>query len=805
MKTVDVLSDRKARVALLLFLLCLLSGIVYWDFLTFNHLYLYKDIGSDTINGFYPLYVHLADYMRAEGWPGWSFNQGMGQNIFPHSIGDPFNLLVVMMGADYIAYGLIYVQVLKVFLAGILFYLYLRVLSLEPMAAIMGALFYAFSGFIILGGTWYIFSVDAVYFALLLYAFERYLKERVWVYFAVGVALVAAGMSFNLYLYAMFFLPYCLFRYYLCHGWQPKALLRFLLQLTALVVLGIGVSAVFLVANVQEMLNSPRVLGEVSLFDKLMDQPILRFEGFVHNITAVMRLFSSDLLGIGSQFRGWYNYLEAPMFYCGLLTLLLAPQVFVQLNGKQKIAYALFAVVFILPVIMPFFRHLFWAFSGEYYRLFSIFFALVFLFFGTHALSFILKTGRVHVGMLIATLVVLLAMLFSPYMLAVGVKVEVVDGDLALLVAVLLSVYTVLVLVLGLKSIKYRQAAQWGLLLVVCVELASFSWQTVNDRSILTAEEMESRAGYNDYSNEAVAAIKKVDLGFYRIGKTYSSGPAMHSSLNDGKVQHYFGTDSYHSFNQLNYIRFLDAVDIIGDGESATRWASGITDNPILASFSAVKYVLVKNTQHVQNLAKYGYQLVHKAGDVLVLQNPYYLPFGFTYDSYLSEEAFMSLSTSKKRIALMKTAVMKTIDGKVPSQLESFEPASIQSAYDSNAYIGDVRQRRADVFKINEFSHNLIKGEVALDQPKMLFFTLPFDVGWAATVNGEQVEIQQVNIGFSGVLLPSGKHSIELNYHLPYFTGSLIISIIFILGLLSVLWCGRTKPIMVKVMPALTE
>lgn len=789
MNATGALSNRNVRVALLLSLLCLLSGIVYWDFLIFNHLYLYKDIGSDTINGFYPLYVHLADYIRAEGWPGWSFNQGMGQNIFPHSIGDPFNLLIVLMGSEYIAYGLVYVQVLKVLLAGILFYLYLRVLSLEPMAAVMGALFYAFSGFIILGGTWYIFSVDAVYFALLLYAFERYLKERVWVYFTIGVALVAAGMSFNLYLYAMFFLPYCLFRYYLHYGWQPKALLYFLLQLMGLVVLGMGVSAVFLVANVQEMMNSPRVLGDVSLFDRLMDKPILRFEGFVHNITAVMRLFSSDLLGTGSQFRGWYNYLEAPMFYCGLLTLLLASQVFVQLNGRQRVAYALFAAVFILPVVMPFFRHLFWAFSGEYYRLFSIFFSLVFIFFSMHAFSVILKTGRVHVGLLVVTLVVLLAMLFSPYMLASGVKVEVVDGELIMIITALLLLYTILVI--GLRSEKFRQISQWGLLLLVCVEVTSFSWQTVNDRRIMTAEELESKVGYNDYSNEAVAAIKQKDSGFYRIGKTYKSGPAMHSSLNDAKVQGYFGVDSYHSFNQLNYIRFLDAVDIIGDGESATRWASGVVDNPILTSFSAVKYMLVKNESHVKNISRYGFKLVHKEGDVLVLQNPYYLPFGFTYDRYLSEEAFMSLSTSNKRVALMKTAVV--IDPTGVSPLALFDPKSIAPEYGADVYVGDVRQRRSDMFKISDFNHNLIKGEVVIEQPKMLFFTLPFDSGWVATVNGKPVEIQQVNVGFSGVLLPEGRHVVELRYHLPYFVGSLILSVASILVLLAFVWIGRSS------------
>ena len=76
----------------------------------------------------------------------------MGQNIFPQSIGDPFELLLVLMGSKHLAYGLVYVQVCKILLAGILFYLYLRVLMLAPLTAVIGALLYAFSGFMILGG-----------------------------------------------------------------------------------------------------------------------------------------------------------------------------------------------------------------------------------------------------------------------------------------------------------------------------------------------------------------------------------------------------------------------------------------------------------------------------------------------------------------------------------------------------------------------------------------------------------------------------------------------------------------------------
>ena len=85
----------RVYIIFLLALLGLLSLIVYWNFLTFNNLFLYEDIGSDKLNGFYPKYVHLADYLRTDGWPAWSFSQGMGQNIFPHSIGDPFELALI--------------------------------------------------------------------------------------------------------------------------------------------------------------------------------------------------------------------------------------------------------------------------------------------------------------------------------------------------------------------------------------------------------------------------------------------------------------------------------------------------------------------------------------------------------------------------------------------------------------------------------------------------------------------------------------------------------------------------------------
>ena len=82
-------------------------------------------------------------------------------------------------------------------------------------------------------------------------------------------------------------------------------------------------------------------------------------------------------------------------------------------------------------------------------------------------------------------------------------------------------------------------------------------------------------------------------------------------------------------------------------------------------------------------------------------------------------------------------------------------------------------------------------GMIELNQPGMLFFTIPFDPGWKAIVNGEPAELLRVNIGFSGLQLPAGKHAIELRYQLPYFKLSLAISILSIMSLILLFLRGR--------------
>src|SRR5215211_4686402 len=103
---------------ILLALLTITSFFVFKDFIFLNKIYLYKDIGSDSINANYPHGFQVAQYINHESFiPKWSFYQGMGQNILPFSITDPYYLVLMLFGENNLAAGIGYMEIVKIFSA----------------------------------------------------------------------------------------------------------------------------------------------------------------------------------------------------------------------------------------------------------------------------------------------------------------------------------------------------------------------------------------------------------------------------------------------------------------------------------------------------------------------------------------------------------------------------------------------------------------------------------------------------------------------------------------------------------------
>jgi uncharacterized membrane protein YfhO len=76
----------------------------------------------------------------------------------------------------------------------------------------------------------------------------------------------------------------------------------------------------------------------------------------------------------------------------------------------------------------------------------------------------------------------------------------------------------------------------------------------------------------------------------------------------------------------------------------------------------------------------------------------------------------------------------------------------------------DYTARAQERLTLTRFSENHIYGTITVPQPRILFFSIPFDRGWQAVVNGANSTLYRVNLGFTGILLPAGNNSIELHF-----------------------------------------
>jgi len=755
--------------------------IVFSDFINFKKIFLFKDIGSDTINMYHPLLVNISEYLKNEGVPAWSFSQGMGQNIFPLWLGDFFSNFIMLFDKNTIPKVIVFMEILKIFLCAFIFFKFLKELKVTGFAAMMGALLYAFSGYVILGGTWIIFSTEAVYVAIMLLGFERWLNKGKWFLFLLGIALLGFLQPFYLYSYTIFLIGYIIVRYHDVHNGNWKNFFVYSVKTVGIAALGVGITAYQLLPDVLMLIESPRVGGEAGLSAKLKAQPMFAMADEALRFTTTYRAFGSDMLGLGTNFKGWQNYLEAPLFYCGILSLVAFPHVFSSLSKKQKIFYGVLTTIFILPILFPYFRYAFWAFSGDYYRTFSLVIAVLMLFYTVKAISYIEQKSEINKIVLLVTGLFLLFLLFTP---EVKFKVT-VDNGLRSFAAFMVFAYSFLLFLLASKT-SVKHVAKLSLFLVCFFEVLYFSNISINKRVAMFNSELTTKVGYNDYTIDAISYLKINDKTFFRVNKDYVSGLAIHGSINDAKAQCFYGTPSYHSFNQKNYIKFLGDLNVIdAKDENSTRWAKGLGDRPILFSIASGKYWLSKRSDN--SVASMGFDSIAKFGDVKVYKNKFALPFGYTYDKGIGEDEFKKMSPTQKDFCLLRACVIGNEDKATFASLKQFNVVDTTAPISFDNYLAYVNELKKDNFTISKFSENNIKGSVTVNDSKILFFSIPFDEGWSVKLNGTDAKLYRVNAGLTGLLINKGKNDVELSFEPRLRSKGKLISLISLFLLVALL------------------
>ena len=187
------------------------------------------------------------------------------------------------------------------------------------------------------------------------------------------------------------------------------------------------------------------------------------------------------------------------------------------------------------------------------------------------------------------------------------------------------------------------------------------------------------------------------------------------------------------------------------------------------------------------------YTPIGQAGDVGILKNNFFLPLGFTYERYIAFKDFTKLERLQKHITLFNAFVIDEVNQQILMHFSRYNTDETPTgSYDIEKYKNDVGARKRNYLKISEHSQNHIKGTITLEKIEMLFFSIPYDQGWTAVVDGKKETPLLVNIGFMGIIVEAGTHTVELRYRVPYFKTGLIVSVlsvfIYVLFVLSRPW-----------------
>ena len=87
----------------------------------------------------------------------------------------------------------------------------------------------------------------------------------------------------------------------------------------------------------------------------------------------------------------------------------------------------------------------------------------------------------------------------------------------------------------------------------------------------------------------------------------------------------------------------------------------------------------------------------------------------------------------------------------------------------------DRREQTADTFETNNYGFT---ATTSFDTDELVFFSVPYEKNaFTATVNGEPVDVEEVDCGLMAIPVPAGEADIVVTYHTPGLKASITISI----------------------------
>ena len=261
----------------------------------------------------------------------------------------------------------------------------------------------------------------------------------------------------------------------------------------------------------------------------------------------------------------------------------------------------------------------------------------------------------------------------------------------------------------------------------------------------------------SDLVEQYTSAIKlKDDLpeGDWRVD-TYKTHDNLGLWLDKSSLQ-YFGSTAAPSI-----LSFYPALGVKRDVRSEPD-----ISNYALRGLLSVKYLITTPEKQEDFLAAAddGWSYYDTKDGFMLYENENYVPMGFTYDYYITEASYETTVKNTRANLLMRALVLSEEDAEAYGKyLEKLPDAKLDDLW-YDTYVSDCADRRASACSTFRMTNSGFHAEITLKKDDLVFFSVPYDDGFTAYVNGKEADIVRVDEGLMAVLAPAGENTIDFVY-----------------------------------------
>ena len=717
-------------------------------------------------------YRYMNGFVKGAGYPdsafagaprntfSWATDLGSGvMNAYSFYLyGSPFFWLSVLLPQSWLPYMMVPLLVLKFGVAGGGAYLYLRRYVKNANYAVLGACLYALSGFAVYNVFFNHFVDVVALFPYLLWALDEAIYEDRHGLFAFWVAV-------NLLNNYFFFVGQVIFLciYFVCKLTAKDFRLtgRKFGHLLWESVLGVAMGCLLLFPAVLSLLQNPRTIDLSSGWGFLTYAKVQQYLAIL--LSWILPPDSPYLTSVWSEGVIKWTSMTAYLPLCSLAGAM-AYWRSRKADSKKRIV-AVCAVCALVPVL----NSAFYALNSSYYARWYYMPTLILAAMTVNALEdpdIDLDAPARGIGwIMLATLVFAVVPVRDDTTETWSFGVLKNPGQFFVVLGfglLGLMLYRVL-------CSKWRQDSRFAQRMTAAVLVFACAFTMVH---IGIGKFGQWHTDSDLVEQDTNALLLKNDLpeGDYRID-TYKIHDNIGMWLDKSCLQ-YFGSTAAPSI-----LSFYPGLGVKRDVRSEPE----IT-NYALRGLLSVEYLITtpEKRESFEDEADAGWTYLADVDGYTLYHNDNYVPMGFTYDYYVTDATYQTSIKTLRSNLLMRALVLTDEDvaqyGKYLTELS--EDMLNDLHYDS--YTQDCADRRAHSCSVFQMNNAGFHAEITLDKANLVFFSVPYDDGFTAYVNGEKTDILQVDEGLMAVLCPAGASSIDFVYQAAGLSASRVVTAVAI-------------------------